>query len=441
MMLPLKYFWNIFSSVKLALFTLCALASTSIIGTIIPQGEPYNFYVQQFGAKAARFFDILDIADMYYSWWYLGLLAILSMNLIICSLDRLPRVIKIISRDNLAITPDRMAKMGLHKQWPISHGQFKKIDIQSLLKTMGWNLAVRPVDDNVIFFAQKNRWSRLGVYIVHLSIIIIFAGALIGHFWGFKGAVMIPELQSTAKIYAYDDSQPIDLGFIVRCNSFVIEFYRNGMPREFRSNLTIIEDNKEVLSTDIKVNDPLNHRGITFYQSNYEGYKSFILNVTDKQSGQRKQFMLPFQKQKSWAEKDIHFGIINAKTSGDHVVQVKIWFKLADNPPFSHWLNNNQNLPVKIGDRDFIISAKQMYATGLQVTKDPGVWLVYIGCGFLLIGLFMAFFLSHKRIWLYAGKNSDKIILHLAGSSNKNKLDFTRDFQELVSQLNKKLGH
>ncbi len=87
----LTQIWDFFSSVKLAIFTLCTLAATSIIGTLIPQGESAAFYVNNFGPKTAHFFQILDIPNMYYSWWFLGLLGLLSTNLIICSLDRFPQ--------------------------------------------------------------------------------------------------------------------------------------------------------------------------------------------------------------------------------------------------------------------------------------------------------------------------------------------------------------
>ena len=131
--------WDFFSSVKLAIFTLCSLAITSIIGTIIPQGESAAFYAKNYGVKAAQFFQILDIPEMYYSWWFLGLLGILSTNLIICSLDRFPSVWKIVNSDNLAITPERIEKMANCHKWEFPAGKLDTIDCTNLLKKNGWN--------------------------------------------------------------------------------------------------------------------------------------------------------------------------------------------------------------------------------------------------------------------------------------------------------------
>ena len=38
--------------------------------------------------------------------------------------------------------------------------------------------------------------------------------------------------------------------------------------------------------------------------------------------------------------------------------------------------------------------------TGLQVAKDPGVNVVWLGCALMVVGITMAFFLSHQRVWV-----------------------------------------
>lgn len=432
--------WAFFASVKLAIFTLCSLSVTSIIGTIIPQGEPYSFYVKNYGAKTARFFHILDIPEMYYSWWFLGLLGLLGANLIICSFDRLPAVLKIIRADNLGISPERIEKMAHCRKWQIPSDHPIHSSIPNLLKSCGWNAAARPQGQNELYFSQKNRWSRIGVYCVHLSILIIFVGAMIGHFFGFKGSVMIPEMRSTEKVYSAKTSTPIDLGFEVRCDSFAIEFYDNGMPKEYKSSLSVLENNQVIEKKDIEVNSPLTYRGITFYQSSYEAYKEFVFSITEKKTGETNQQILPFQQQVSWDKKRIHFGIINAEAIGQRVVRAKVWFKAGDNPATIHWLADNVGTVITSGGAEYLLTAKQMYATGLQVAKDPGVWVVYFGCGLMMLGLYMAFFLAHQRIWLYKEVGTAGTTLYLGGSTNKNKPAFARHFSQLETLVDQAIS-
>lgn len=431
--------WAFFASVKLAIFTLCSLAVTSIIGTIIPQGESYSFYVKNFGEKTAQFFHILNIPEMYYSWWFLGLLGLLSTNLIICSLDRLPAVLKIITADNLAISPERIEKMAHCRKWQLLSGH-PGLDLATLLQKGGWPAAGKIQGQCELFFSQKNRWSRIGVYCVHLSILIIFIGAIIGHFFGFKGSVMIPEMRSTGQAYSTKDSAPIALGFEVRCDTFSIEFYDNGMPKEYKSSLSVLENGRVVEQKDIEVNSPLTYRGITFYQSSYEAYKEFILDITEKATGETNRFIMPFQQQMSWDDKQIRFGIINADAIGQRVVRAKVWFKTGDNPATIHWLADNVGSSVISGEKEYLLKAKQMHATGLQVAKDPGVWVVYFGCGLMMLGLYMAFFLAHQRIWLYKHVDATGTTLYLGGSANKNKPAFARRFVQLASLVDQAIS-
>ncbi len=429
---------SLFASVKLALFTLCLLAVTSIIGTVIPQKESFDFYVHNYSESTARIFQVLSIPDMYNSWWFLSLLGLLSVNLIVCSFDRFPGVWKQIKKDNLAIDPKRIGKMRLSEQWSSDKTESELATaLSSKLSENGWTAEQRKRDDSLLLFAQKGAMTRTGVYIVHASILIIFLGAIVGELTGFKGSVMLPETQATSSIYEFGTSKSIDLGFEVRCNRFDIEFYDTGMPKAYRSNLTVLENNKIIMEKDIVVNDPLTYKGITFYQSSYQGYQDFILNITDKKTGAQEMISLPFQQRGNLTKhKDAVIGVINAETMGQSVSRLKVWFKDAQGPASVFWIPSGEEVTVQRADTEFVIAGKQMYATGLQVAKDPGVWIVYIGCGMMILGLFVAFFMSHRRFWiLLKPEENDTSSILVAGSANKNKVGFEKTFASLADAL------
>ena len=56
---PFNKIWYFFSSVRLTVVLLLSLAATSIIGTLIPQNESPQAYLQAFGPSLYRFFDLL----------------------------------------------------------------------------------------------------------------------------------------------------------------------------------------------------------------------------------------------------------------------------------------------------------------------------------------------------------------------------------------------
>ncbi|RPH39161.1 MAG: hypothetical protein EHM86_08220, partial [Desulfobulbaceae bacterium] len=186
----------------------------------------------------------------------------------------------------------------------------------------------------------------------------------------------------------------------------------------------------------IEVNKPLSYKGITFYQSSYEGYKDFLLRFIDTADNKTTTFKATFQNELDWSEKDLRFGVINVEAQGNQVIRTKIWLRDGDRQPMTFWLKPGEKKEMQFQGKAYSLSAKQMYATGLQVAKDPGVWLVYIGCGLMLAGLYMAFFLSHRRIWLSLSHDGDNsTVVQLAASTNKNKTGFSDIFSQISRLL------
>lgn len=428
--------FSFFSSVKLALFTLCLLASTSIIGTIIPQKESIDWYIHNYSETTARIFQVLSIPDMYNSWWFLGLLTLLSVNLIVCSFDRFPGVWKQIKADNLATDLKRIPKMRLKANWVTDKSEESiAIALTDSLASKGWKTDQRKRDNSLLLFSQKGAMSRTGVYIVHASILVIFIGAIIGELYGFKASVMLPENQATSTAFETGTGKSIDLGFTVRCDRFDIEFYDSGMPKAYRSKLTVTENGKVTQVKNIVVNDPLTYNGITFYQSSYQGYQDFLLTVTDQESGSSDTVTLPFQQQQNLNKNNARIGVINAEAMGQSITRMKIWFKDDNGPASTFWVDAGDQVTVERMDKKYTIAGKQMYATGLQIAKDPGVWVVYIGCGLMILGLIVAFFMSHRRIWLLITKENDETTVLISGSANKNKTGFETTFETLSTDL------
>jgi cytochrome c biogenesis protein len=77
--------------------------------------------------------------------------------------------------------------------------------------------------------------------------------------------------------------------------------------------------------------------------------------------------------------------------------------------------------------------ADEKFYTGLQVARDPGVWVVWLGCGLMVTGICLAFFFSHKRIWIRV--MNGRVIM--GGSASKNPAGFQLIFDGLVEKLKK----
>jgi cytochrome c biogenesis protein len=430
-------FWEFFSSVKLALFNFFTMAIASIAGTIIKQNETPHYYIGKYGETTAEIFRLLNIPDMYNSWWFISLLSLFSINLIICSIDRFPTVWKFVTMDNLATKVNRLEKMKPRIRFGTKQSKQDVVSqVEQTLQGAGWKPSQGELEGGTLLFAQKTPWVRFGVYMVHLSILVIFVGAIIGTLLGSKGSIMAREKGAFSHFYQFGDGEKQPLGFDIRVNDFTLSYYDNGAPKEFRSDLTVIDGGQEVLHKSIVVNDPLDYKGYTFYQSSYQALDDYWVTIQNQNTGVRKIFLARPGVELKWREAGISFGIVNLLQPDPWGrYRLKIWFSDGKGEPSVFWLDGETVVSVERSDTAYAFKSKQAFATGLQVAKDPGVWPVYIGCIMMLLGLVVAFFLSHKRLWVYIYEEENKTKLLVAGSANKNRVGFENMFNTLVEKL------
>ncbi len=436
--------WRFFTSVKLALFCLFTLAGASIIGTIIPQNDmPYR-YIELYGSNAAKLFQLLDIPDMYNSWWFLSLLSLFALNLTVCTIDRFPHIWKIVTQDNLNTKIERLQKMPIRRQFnSTGNVEQTQTEVGKTMAAAGWKANQRALNNGMLFFSQKGAWTRLGVIIVHVSILFIFAGALIGKFYGFKAMVMLPEGESTKVAYKSTKDHPlIPLGFTLTCNNFNLSYYDTGMPKEFRSDLVVEKDGKRILAKSIVVNDPLQYGGLTFYQSNYQEIAGqFIAMMINETSKASQKFIVPFPTKQptKWSAENISFGITDI--SGPDMMRhfrYKIWFSDGKGNPSTFWIDQGSSVKIKRPGNNYLFFLKPRFATGLQIAKDPGVWVVYTGCFMMILGLIIIFFISHRRIWGFVSKNeAGETHILISGTSNKDRIGFEKVMLALYQRFEK----
>ena len=183
---PLDSVWKFFASVRLTIVLLLTLAITSIIGTLIPQNEAPQAYLEAFGPSLYRFFDLLGFLDLYHSWWYQALMLLLALNILVCSIDRLSATWRIIFPERPKFNLARFRRVEPKEEFTIdgAGGQLQE-RYQSTISRSYRYCRVEETDSGYAIFGERGRWTRIGVYIVHLSIICMLVGGVIGTQFGF----------------------------------------------------------------------------------------------------------------------------------------------------------------------------------------------------------------------------------------------------------------
>jgi len=437
--------WDFFCSLKLTMFLLISLALTSIIGTVLPQGEVPPEYIARISSLKLQIYTKLGFFNMYHSKWYIGLLYIFSLNLICCSIKRLPHVFTFISQPALLLSDSMEKGCSLRQEIKFSTPlDIARKKLTDFLKAELADPVVTEHDGGYHLFAQKNAWCRLGVYVVHASILVIFVGAIIGSLFGKKGFVNITEGES-ASSFMSNSGEEVKLGFTVHCDQFTVTKYATGAPKEFKSILTVLENGKPVpgyTNARIIVNDPMTYKGFTFYQSSFgqanEGSEHYLA-VTSRDGSNAQRLML--HKGEAVNLKD--GTVVKLLETTQEVQQfmpelngpaarIEVTFK-GKTPQVFDVFKNFPEISAQRGDElifGYVGSNAKMF-TGLQVAKDPGVWVVWLGCALMVVGLCIAFFMSHKRVWIVVTKGRARMY----GNTSKNQAAFAMQFDDLSGKL------
>lgn len=457
--------WRFLASVKLTVVLLLCLAALSIIGTVIPQNQAAQEYVRLFGLFRAQLIVLLDIDNMYSSWWFQALLLMLVVNIVICSIDRLQKVGKTIFVRHPVFDLKAFRSRKSRREFSIAAGAGQlQAPFQRLVGKAYRYCKLVPTDNGFAITAEKGRWTRLGVYAVHLSVVLMLLGGLIGSRFGFEGFVPVPEGETVDTIQLHNTGQRLALPFAIRCNSFTVEFYEGTRrPKVFRSSLTILENGQEVLHRQIEVNEPLYYKRIGIFQSSY-GRMDDRAPAAAQPAGVPGQIAFTFRSAASGMvytrtaeigetidipenlgrlvieryEPDAEFSgmalgpsLIGTLTAAGGVAHALI---LPFNYPKFDTMRGG-DVVITVEGHGGGAPRQERYYTGLQVSYDPGVGVVYAGFVLMIVGCWVAFFMSHQRLVVEVTGTGGQSRVLVSGTANKNKMGFQETLQQLTDRL------
>lgn len=296
--------YELFSSMRFAIGLLTILAIASVIGTVLKQNEPYPNYAFEFGPFWFKAFELLGLYDVYHSAWFLTILAFLVTSTTLCIVRNGPGFLHEMRAYREKASDNSLAAMKHSRELDIALDEAGAI---TLLQQRGMRYRRRERDDgSVVLAAKKGAANKLGYFFAHIALVVICIGGLmdgnlplkLGELFGkivpetrdlpqsqipaqsrltaanlsFRGNVTVAENKSADVIFLNSGNGYLvqELPFIVTLKKFHVDYYSNGMPKLFASDIVVTDKHsgKETPAT-VKVNHPLIVDGVAIYQASF----------------------------------------------------------------------------------------------------------------------------------------------------------------------------
>ena len=420
------------ADLRLAIALLLVIAVTSILGTVIEQGESLAFYQTNYPSDPALF-GFLDwkvilisgLDHVYRTWWYLAILILFGSSLTACTFTRQITALRWFSRTwNFYTKPRQFDKLALSGE--LDQGNLD--EISPLLKQRGYKVFTR---DRALY-AQKGVAGRIGPIVVHASMLLILGGAIYGAMTGFFAQEVVPSGQ-VFQIRNIFDAGPwaeaqVPKDWAVRVNDFWIDYTPEGVIDQFYSDLSVVnEQGDELKRKTIHVNEPLRYQGVTLYQADW-GVAAVRVKLNNSPVLEVPMGQLETEgKSRLWGtwlptKPDMSEGVSLLATDLQGTLLVY------DNE--GQLVSTvRKGMATEVNGIQLAI-ADIIGSTGLQIKADPGIPLVYLGFGLLMLGVLMSY-ISHSQIW--ALESDGKFFV--GGRTNRAQVAFERELLQIMESL------
>jgi cytochrome c biogenesis protein len=492
-------FLDFISSVRFGVSLLIVLVVLSMIGMLIIQQNVQGFdtYFASLTPAERLVYGRLGFFDIYHSWYFNVLLLILSLNIILASIDRFPSAWEYIVNPKLWATKDWLFSQSQHSEIVFeSTGADEAIKrIQHAFEANG--LKVRQTDFEYIEYAQQDsgakdfsrtlpvkgvavfgesgKWNRIGAYIVHVALLTLFLGHFVALQTGFDADVRMIPGDKTDQIqmiqFELDKKEKfnVQLPFTINCKDIqqkLIDPRGSIDPTntlDWRTQVSIDDPEYGMTTADISMNRPFSYRGYRFFQAQtipVGNAREIKLDLTSQANGEKQQVTIPRTGSTNlpdgtaveYAEflPDFSFNSEGKPDtrSGEYNNPVAV---LNVTPPggdrmrvFAFAGNVAENIPVgapKAGYKWRLADYEKVpFAHILSIKYDPynGAFIAWYFGGFgLIAALAFVFFYSHRRVWaLVESNNAGHVTAMIGGQANRNPAGFEQKFAKVVNDVN-----
>ncbi|MBP1969644.1 cytochrome c biogenesis protein [Virgibacillus natechei] len=474
--------WSFFSSVKVGVWLIVITLLASVVGSILPQEmyipagaesrDPTIFYEDQYGLFGLIFYQ-LGFHNLYSSWWYITLIALIGVSLVICSIDRFVPLYKALKNQKAKRHESFLNRQRLYSETETVTDE-EIIKLKESLKKQRYKVR----DENGHIMAEKGRFSRWGPYVNHIGLIIILLAALLRftpilymdeYVWVREGQEIV--IPGTEREYYVENKE-----FIMETHDEEDERFADAIEQQggmvasnYQTNVVISQADQSVAGTDpelepikegeIRLNQPLKFDGYTLYQAGYQlnefSTMTFKIHESDDPSQEAlDEFTIDLTSPDMEYDLDNGFHVELAQYYPDFYLDDDGMpasetnysrnpaFVLFVSPPDSDitetsFLGIGSNIdPTEENQYNVAIENFDTHdVSGLTVRRDYTLPFFGLGAAIFMIGVVQGMYWYHRRIWIHPKDNG----LLLAAHTNKNWFGIKKDIEKIIEDTNVKM--
>ncbi|MFJ7678093.1 cytochrome c biogenesis protein ResB [Peribacillus sp. NPDC097198] len=466
--------WNFFSSVKVGVTLIVLALVASAIGTIFPQEmyipssvTPAEHYQSEYGTLGKLYYEF-GFHNLYSSWWYLIIIAMLGISLLIASIDRFFPLYRSLKKQGITRHDGFMKRQRVSGVTKLDGQGVNLEEVKERLKKQRYH--IREENGNIL--AEKSRFSRWGPYVNHIGLIIFLIGALLRSvpgmyidkvLWlregetkeipGTNGEYYLKNNEFTLEVYDKENEEDEQFSAAIDKTGTIAKTYEADVTLFERQNEALPGEKAEldkVKDFKIKVNEPLKHDHFAYYQVDYklDELSTMSFNLINKETEEKfgnitvdlnnPQKMYELNKGYS-VELMSYFPDFEFDEKGEPTTISKV----PNNPAFIF----NMKTPDKPDGEVSFVAIKETVeplgentyklafagvetkdVTALTVRKDLTLWILFTGGIIFMIGVIQGSYWNHRRIWIK--RNESEILI--AGHTNKNWHGIKKDIKNAI---------
>ncbi|MBY7143463.1 cytochrome c biogenesis protein ResB [Virgibacillus sp. NKC19-3] len=472
--------WSFFSSVKVGVWLIVITLLASAVGSILPQEmyipedaptrDPEIFYEDRYGLFGLIFYQ-LGFHNLYSSWWYIILIALIGVSLVICSLDRFVPLYKALKNQKAKRHETFLNRQRLYSETEtVTDEEIQQV--KENLKKQRYHVR----DENGHILAEKGRFSRWGPYVNHIGLIIILLAAILRstsvlymdeYIWIREGEeAVIPGTEGEYYIeneeFIFETHDENDERF-----SEAIEQEGGMVASNYQTNVVISEaaegsvpgadpELEPIIEDEIRLNHPVKFDGYTLYQAGYQLNEftsmSFNIHETDDENEEALDTFtidLTSPEMAYDLENGFHVEIgqyypdyyldDNGEPASETNYPRNPAFVLYVTPPDSDntevsFLGIGRNIDAT-GENQYNVSIQDFDmhdVSGITVRRDYTLPFFGLGAAIFMIGVIQGMYWYHRRIWIHPKGDG----LLLAAHTNKNWFGIQKDIEKAIEDTN-----